>query len=150
MRGIDSTAWDMVCHRVEQMGLKRMRMMVMPSWWEPINDNDNPNEIAWDNLTFSSVEMQSLYKTLDLAERNKIDITMVMWGCHKYRNHIIDERYRSSDIYFLADGNSTEDWCVPSKNMEEWAETTSALLQHLILQKKYTCIKAFTLMNEPS
>ena len=150
MRGIDSTAWDMVCRRVEQMGLKRMRMMVMPSWWEPVNDNDNPNDIAWENLTLSSVEMQSLYKALDLAEKNKIDITMVMWGCHKRRNHIIDERYRSSELYFLAENNTTEDWCIPSKNMEEWAETTSALLQHLILQKKYTCIKSFTLMNEPS
>ena len=150
MRGIDSTAWDMVCRRVEELGIKRMRVMVMPSWWEPANDNDNPDEIAWENLTLSSVEMQSLCKTLDLAERNKIEITMVMWGCHRYCNHIIDERYRSSDIYFLADGNSTEDWCVPSKNTEEWAETTSALLQYLILQKKYTCIKAFTLMNEPS
>ena len=149
-RGIDSTAWNTVCRRIEGMGIKRMRVMVMPSWWEPVNDNDNSNTIAWQNLTLASVEMQSLYKTLDLAEKNNIEITIVMWGCHKYCNHIIDKRFRSSDIYFLADGNSTEDWCVPSKNIEEWAETTSAILQHLILHKGYTCIKAFTMMNEPS
>ena len=54
-----------------------MRMMVMPSWWEPINDNDDANRIAWDKLTLSSVEMQSLYKALDLAQSEGIDITMV-------------------------------------------------------------------------
>ncbi|MBR4994570.1 MAG: hypothetical protein IKY82_00765 [Alistipes sp.] len=150
MRGIDPAAWDMVCERVEKMGLKRMRVMAMPAWWEPINDNDDPNKIAWEALTLQSVEMQSLYKTLDLAERCGIDITLTMWGCHRYCGAIIDERYRSSDIYFLAKSNSTNDWCVPSKDMDEWAESTSALLQYLILQKKYTCIKAITLMNEPS
>lgn len=150
MRGIDSTAWDMVCKRVERMGIKRMRVMAMPAWWEPVNDNDNPHDINWEALTLRSVEMQSLCKTLDLAERCGIEITLTMWGCHRYCGAIIDERFRSGDIYFLSQSNSTQDWCVPSKDMDEWAENISALLQHLILQKKYTCIKAFTLMNEPS
>jgi alpha-galactosidase len=47
------------------MGIKRMRMMVMPSWWEPQNDNNDSEITAWENLTLSSVEMQSLYKALD-------------------------------------------------------------------------------------
>lgn len=150
MRGIDSTAWDVVCRRVEKMGLKRMRVMVMPSWWEPVNDNDNPDKIDWGALTLESVEMQSLYKTLDLAERCGIEVTLTMWGCHRYCSAIIDERYRNAEIYFLAQSNTTNDWCVPSKDIDEWSESTSALLQWLILNKKYTCIKAFTLMNEPS
>lgn len=150
MRGIDSSAWDIACRRVKQMGVKRMRMMVMPSWWEPINDNDDANRIAWDRLTLSSVEMQSLYKALDLAQSEGIDITMVAWGCHKWCSHIIDKQYRSNQKYFLAEENSTEDWCIPSKQLEEWAESISALLQHLILERKYSCIKALTLINEPS
>ena len=150
MRGIDSTAWGTICKRVEKMGIKRMRMMVMPSWWEPQNDNNDSEITAWENLTLSSVEMQSLYKALDLAEREKIDVTMVAWGCHKWCGHIIDTKYRSNQRYFLAESNSTEDWCIPSMQIDEWAESISALLQHLILKKKYTCIKALTLINEPS
>jgi alpha-galactosidase len=55
MRGIDSTAWGTICKRVEKMGIKRMRMMVMPSWWEPQNDNNDSEITALENLTLSSV-----------------------------------------------------------------------------------------------
>ena len=141
-RGFAQSVWeDIFCRRVRLMGIKRMRVMLMPSWYEVENDNNDPDKIDWSKMDFSSLEMESLYKLLDLAEEQKIEITLTMWGCH---------RYWSDKTYFLAEGNTTNDWCVPSKHSHEWAENISAALQWLLLKKGYTCIKEFTLMNEPS
>ena len=141
-RGYAQSVWeDIFCRRVSLMGIKRMRVMLMPAWYEPENDNSDPNKTDWSKMDFSSLEMESLHKLLDLAEQKKIEITLTMWGCHRYWN---------GKIHFLAEGNTTDDWCVPSKHHEEWAENISVALQWLLLKRGYTCIKEFTLMNEPS
>ena len=150
MRGIDPAAWDTICRRVAEMGLKRIRVMLMPAWYEPTNDNDDPDVTDFARMTFESEEMLSLYETLDLAQSNGMDVTLVMWGCNRTLGSVIDERYRSQSTYFLAEGNDNDDWCVPSKHTEEWCENISAALRHLIVDKGYTCIREFTLMNEPS
>ncbi len=141
-RSYDKSVWeDIFVRRVKLMGIKRMRVMLMPTWYEPYNDNNDPNTIDWDKMNFNSLEMESLCKLLDLAEEQKIDITLTMWGCNRHWN---------GKIHFLAEGNSTEDWCVPAVDQEEWSENISAALHWLLLKKGYTCIKEFTLMNEPS
>lgn len=141
-RGYPQSVWeDIFCRRVQMMGIKRMRVMLMPAWYEPENDNTDPNQIDWSKMTFSSLEMKSLHKLLDLAEEQKIEITLTMWGCHRHWN---------GKTYFLAEGNTTDDWCVPATDKEEWAENISVALQWLLLKRGYTCIKEFTLMNEPS
>ena len=150
MRGIGPEAWDTVCRRVAAMGVKRMRVMLMPAWYEPVNDNDDPDVTDFGRMTFASVEMQSLCRTLDLAQREGITVTLVMWGCNRTLASAIDSRYRSADTYFLAEGNATDDWCVPSKHIDEWCENISAALRWLIVERGYTCIGEFTLMNEPS
>lgn len=150
MRGIDPGAWDTVCRRVAAMGVRRMRVMLMPAWYEPVNDNDDPDVTDFGRMTFESAEMQSLYRTLDLAQGNGIGVTLTMWGCNRTLASAIDSAYRSPATYFLAEGNDNSDWCVPSKHTDEWCENISAALRHLIVDKGYTCIGGFTLMNEPS
>lgn len=80
MRGIDSTAWDTARRRVKQMGLKRMRVMVLPAWYEPANDNGDPHAADMERFTMNSAEMESLYRVLDLAEECGATVTLVMWG----------------------------------------------------------------------
>lgn len=150
MRGVDPTAWDTAYRRVRDMGLKRMRVMIMPAWYEPVNDNEDPETADMERFTMNSVEMQSLYRVLDLAEECGADVTLVMWGCNRTRASVIDTAYRSDDVYFLAEGNSTQDWCVPSTDIGEWCENITVALRWLLETKGYGCIREFTLMNEPN
>ena len=63
--GAKAEDWDrIVVKRVKEMGLQSLRVMVMPQWYEPKNDNPDASKIDWHNFTFNSVEMQSLYKVL--------------------------------------------------------------------------------------
>lgn len=150
MRGIDSTAWDTARRRVLQMGLKRMRVMVLPAWYEPANDNGDPHAADMERFTMNSADMESLYRVLDLAEECGTTVTLVMWGCNRTCASVIDTAYRSADKYWLAAENTTQDWCIPSTDEEEWSENIAVLLRWLIETKGYDCIGEFTQMNEPS
>ena len=72
--------WAIVERRVKEMGIDRFRVMLRPSWLEPLNDNEDDSALNWDALTVNSVEMQSLYKVLDLAQENGIDVNLTLWG----------------------------------------------------------------------
>ena len=120
--------------RVKEMGLQSLRVMVMPQWYEPKNDNPDASKIDWHNFTFNSVEMQSLYKVLDMAQEQNMEVTLVLWG--------------APPGHFLAEGNYGN-WVVAPTNYEEWSENFSALVQHLLNNKKYTCVKEITPINEP-
>ena len=133
--GAKAEDWDrIVVKRVKEMGLQSLRVMVMPQWHEPKNDNPDASKIEWHNFTFDSLEMQSLYKVLDMAQEQKMEVTLVLWG--------------APPGHFLAEGNYGN-WVVAPTNYEEWSENFSALVQHLLNNKKYTCIKEITPINEP-
>ncbi len=133
--GAKAEDWErIVVKRVKEMGLQSLRVMVMPQWYEPKNDNPDASKIDWHNFTFNSVEMQSLYKVLDMAQEQKMEVTLVLWG--------------APPGHFLAEGNYGN-WVVAPTNYEEWSENFSALVQHLLNNKKYTCVKEITPINEP-
>lgn len=132
--GVEPEDWNLVCERVKKMGLQRFRVMVLPEWFEPENDNADPSVTDWSKLTFSSPEMESLYKVLDLAEDNGMEVTVVLWGCSL--NH------------FLA-GSHSGNWVVAPADVDEWCENFSVLIQYLIREKQYDCIKEITPVNEP-
>lgn len=133
--GAKAEDWErIVVGRVKEMGIQSLRVMVLPHWYEPQNDNADPNRTDWEKFTFQTTEMQSLYKVLDMAEQQKIEVTLVLWG--------------AAPNHFLAEGNFG-DWVVAPTNYQEWAENFSSLTQYLIKDKKYTCIKEITPINEP-
>jgi hypothetical protein len=66
--GSKESDWQYVVDRVKTMGLKKFRVMVLPQWYEAVNDNNNANDTDRNKFTFDSPEMQSLYKGLDLAQ----------------------------------------------------------------------------------
>ena len=144
--------WDIIVKRVTDMKMQSFRVMVLPEWYEPVNDNNDPSVTDWDRLTFNSREMQSLYKVLDLAQQNDIRVTLVLWGCVKAMSawSLLDPPYSSIPVHFLAEGSSNNEWCVAPKNVDEWCENFSILVQYLVSTRGYTCIKEITPMNEPS
>ena len=63
-----------------------------------------------------------------------MEVTLTLWG--------------APDKHFLA-GRNSGNWVVAPESNKEWSENFSALIQYLIKEKKYTCIKEITPVNEP-
>ncbi len=145
--GIKQEDWKIIEKRVTEMNIRRFRVMVLPEWFEPINDNNRPDVTDWNNLTFYSPEMQSLYAVLDLAEQNDIDVTLVLWGCAT-NARILTPEYADIKQHFLS-GKNFGNWVVAPDDIDEWCENFSILIRHLIETQKYTCIKEITPINEP-
>ena len=143
--------WEIVERRVKEMGIDRFRVMLRPSWLEPLNDNEEDSAINWDALTPDSVEMQSLYKVLDLAQENGIDVNLTLWGAENMVP-LVDldmmEAVKAQGSHFLSKGNESDNWMMGTLYPEEFAENFSAYVQ-LLLQKGYTCVKEVTPVNEP-
>ena len=146
--GSKASDWDIVRKRVKAMQLQKLRVMVQPQWYEPINDNEDPNKTDFSKFTFESAEMQSLYKVLDLAEELKMEVNLVLWGCPVYVS-LLDPAYKDVITTFMADPSKKDVWITGPTDYEEWAESFSALVKHLQQVKKYKYIKEITPMNEP-
>lgn len=149
VRGLDESGWELMSDRVHNMGIDKFRVMILPEWIEPQNDNADTNETDWSKLTIDSNEINSLYRLLDLAEEEHIDVTFVLWGVSRY--YTIASNNFEPMPYFMAEGNDSKNWVVGAKGVlaEEYIENLIAYLQLLIEQKGYTCIKEVTPGNEP-
>ena len=144
--------WQIVVDRVKKMEIHRFRVMLLPSWLEPLNDNDDPAQLNWEALTTESAELQSVYKVLELAQSEGIDVNITLWGAEKKVNLVdleMNERVNSQGVHFLSQGNQGENWIIGTLKPEEFAENFSAYVQQLVINKGFTCIKEITPINEP-
>ena len=135
--GFNEEDWQLICRRIKTMGLDKIRMMIMPEWYEPENENDDPfdtdmNAFSWDNQ-----DMNAVYRVLDMAEEYGIKVNITVWGAN------------ASAGSWLAYGEANH-WISPPNDLDEWNENISALLVQLIKVKKYTCITELTPYNEPA
>lgn len=140
--------WQLVVDRVKAMRLKKFRIMVLPQWYEPVNDNNNPHSTDLKKFTFESPEMQSLYKVLDLAQEQNMDVCIVVWGC-PVQVSLLDKKYSQLKTCFMANQKKKNVWITAPVNYDEWAENFSTLIKYLIEDRKYTCVRDITPMNEP-
>lgn len=147
----DPQDWAIVEERVAKMEIDRFRVMLLPSWLEPFNDNEDVDAIDWDALTTDNAEMQSVYKVLDLAEKNGIDVNLTLWGAENKCNLIdveVNTAVKAQGGHFLMKDNEGSNWVLGTKYPAEFAENFSMYVQHF-LKKGYTCIKEITPINEP-
>jgi len=149
--GSKEADWDnIIVPRIKKMKMQHFRVMLLPYWWEPINDNDNPNIADMSKFTFDSQEMQGLYKLLNVAQDNQIGVTLVLWGCPTNMN-LLSGLY-NGQRHFLCDARSQSvnpGWIAGTDKYQEFAESFSTLTKHLIETKGYTCIEEITPFNEP-
>lgn len=134
-----------VTPRIRQMQIERFRVMLLPHWWEPENDNDDPDVADMSRFTFDSKEMESLYAVLDIAQETGADVTLVLWGCPTSCEQV-GNRYFGR--HFLCDPDA-QNWVVEPASDEEFAESFSTVVKYLIEERGYTCIKELTPFNEP-
>ncbi len=139
--------WQYVVDRVTKMEIQKFRVMVLPPWYEPVNDNEDPHVTDWSKFTFESPEMQSLYKVLDLAQEQDMEVCIVIWGCPTGVS-LLDPNYAHVKRCFMSDPNKGG-WISGPTDYDEWAESYAALIRYLIEEKGYTCINEITPMNEP-
>ena len=134
--GAKAEDWNnVIVPRVRKMHPHNFRVWVLSQWFEPVNDNDDPNSTNWDALNFNTPEMQALYKELDLAEETGAEVTLVFWG---------------ASVNSWMAGGQTGNWLFVPKDYDEWAENCAILAKHLIDTKHYTCVKMLTPINEPN
>ena len=149
--GSKAEDWEnIVVQRVKKMKVQQFRIMMQPQWWEPSNDNNDPNVADMSKFTFDSEEMQSVYKVLDLAQENNIGVTLVVWGA--ITNIDLLSGINNGQKHFLCDARSynvNPGWIAGIDNYEEFAENFSTMVKYLIEEKHYTCINQITPFNEP-
>lgn len=145
--GSKPSDWQIVVDRVKKMEIQKFRVMALPQWYEPVNDNDDPFSTDLDQFTFDSPEMESLYKVLDLAQENDMDVCIVVWGCPTGVS-LLDPAYSEVKTCFMAD-QTKSGWITGPVDYDEWAENYAALIRHLVGTKGYTCVNEITPMNEP-
>ena len=140
--------WQIVIDRVKKMKIHRFRVMIQPQWFEPYNDNDDPQNTDFSKFYWNTIEMQSLYKVLDLAQEENIAVCLVVWGCTRSVT-MLESEFSDVTTCFMADLDGCTNWMCPPEDPEEFAENFAALTSYLINEKGYTCIKEITPFNEP-
>lgn len=143
--------------RIDDMELQTIRTQIFPEWYERGNDNGSPDVFkkASENVDFNSIEMQQLYRLLDICEERDIKVDLSFYGCN--RNFVSqDGKIKGSWLC----NSYTNNWITapkledengnPYPGYEEFAEAVYACLDHLLNEKKYTCLYVFSIFPEPN
>ena len=140
-KGASAADLELVAERIELLNIARVRVMVLPEWFEPRNDNDDPAVTDFSAMHFESAgklnEMESLWAYLDVCEEKGVKVTLTWWGAST----------GTANPWLAAKG--VTDWVSAPNNLDEMAENVSALLRYAVAGKGYTCIDSVILQNEP-
>ena len=128
-RGVGEEDIALIKRRMELLNIHRVRMMVLPHWFEPEKDRFEFEGKG------DADEMDSLWLYLDICEELGVKVTLTWWGAQ-------NGTWLSYSTPAL--------WLSAPNDLGEMAKNISALLQYARNEKKYTCIDSVILQNEPS
>jgi Cellulase (glycosyl hydrolase family 5) len=115
--------WDRLYEHAAWLGLNFIRVELCLRMYEP------QREV----FDWSNEEMLALYKILDWCESNRVDVFLQqMWS------HVEWNAYPGVHPLLSA-----------PRSLDDFAAGITELLRHLLRKKKYTCIKYFSITNEP-
>lgn len=124
----DSVRWKQLFAHMDWLGMDWIRVELEHRMFQP-----EKKKFSFDNL-----EMQILYKYLDYCQSRGIDV-------------FLQEMY--PNVKWLtppAWQNNTEMVILSApSDLDAWSDGIVVLLEHLLVAKKYTCIKWFCVANEP-
>lgn len=116
-------AWKQIDKHASWLGLSWLRVELSMRMYEP-----ERNQFQW-----NSEEMLALYKILDWAEDNNADVFLQqMWSNVKWNSYPKVQPLLSAP-----------------KSLNDFAEGLARLIEHLLIDKDYTCIKWVCITNEP-
>ncbi len=117
--------WNEVYRRLDYIKPNIIRVMDQASWrYFTGLEKDGKTPV----IDFTTQEVQSLYKVLDYCEKNNITVVFGEWG---------------APGLWGVEGN------IHKADDPRWIHMITEYLKHLILEKGYTCLKYYNLVNEP-
>lgn len=122
--------WDMNFRRLDYMQPKLFRVLDQSNWRYMVDFDQQGNPI----LDFNNPEVKAVERILDYAQKNKITVLFGEWGT-PYKMHDTDHGH--SDKFTGA-------------NDPKWIDAIVEYLSYLIINKGYTCLKYYNLVNEPN
>ena len=126
--------WALFEQRIADMNLKRIRMMLLPSWYIIDEMNTKEGIYRWD-----TTEMQSMYRILDTAKANGIKVNITMWG--------ID----TGTAGFMRIAGDSQWVTIPEDKYQKlFVDCFADCIKYLIEEKDYENITEVTLYNEPN
>jgi hypothetical protein len=124
----DGQAWESLYTHASWLGLNFCRIELEQRMYQPEKNR----------FTFDSHEMRILYRILDWCETNKVDVFLQqMW------NNV---------IWLVPEGisaNSANRLRLAPGDMQAFAEGLATMVEYLVKEKGYTCIKYVCINNEP-
>lgn len=123
----------------KKTGSTMARLWVNGDWFEPINDNSDPNVMNDAGFTWNSMGMQSLYKYLQGFKDAGV-------------NCFVDIIYQDPKVmYPWLIASSVEPLSGPGAGkVAEYAEHAAALVKQLVVVKGFTNVKFFSVSGEPN
>jgi Cellulase (glycosyl hydrolase family 5) len=119
----DHDIWDQIYKHASWLGLNFIRVEISQRMYEP-----ERGVFDWDNE-----EMKSLYNILDWCERSHADVFLQqMWG------HVEWNAYPGVHPLLSA-----------PRSIDDFGTGIATLLEHLLKTKNYSCIRYFSITNEP-
>lgn len=124
--------------KFKKTGATYVRLWVDGSWWEPVNDDSDPNTFNDSGFTWNSTEMQCLYKYIQAFKDVGVD-------CYV---DVMSQDPRLMYPWLLA----AEDFgCGPKRSMVgEYAENVAAVVRQLCIVKGLTNVKYISIAGEPN
>lgn len=150
--------WDRYFGLMEWSGCHWLRHSISVSDWKTSGENRSGHKNYQTAYVFDSEKMQQHYLVLDQAEKRGIKVLLANWNLGAERptdsmnagNRKIGQWLPSS--YRLSKrrkGKVSGSENRHPKNEDAFAEAMAALLYHLKREKKYECVWALSLWNEP-
>ncbi len=133
--GVTEADLDTIKASMKTLGLQAVRMMIDPQWFEPTNDNSDPQIADAAGFAFDNDEMRSVFAYLKICEELGVRVTLTWWG--------------APDGHWLA-CKDIGDWIGAPNDLDEMAENIAYLLGYIRKELGYTCVKELILQNEPS
>ena len=134
-RGVTDEDLELIKQRMDEMGLQCVRMMVMPEWFEPQNDNSDPKSADFANFCWDSEEAKCTLAYLKVCQELGVDVMLTWWGA------------AAGDWLSYPDCG---DWLSAPNDLDEMAENVVTVLRYVKEQLGYDCVKGVILQNEPS
>lgn len=165
MKELEDKEWEHYMNLMDYMGFQYVRMGVGLTQWEPVNDNDDPDQLnLQDGFVFSPgfqakhpdvpkntfLYLDYMYRLLDHWEKKILYVVLANWNagpdgfCPGNSNWL---RRRDAQGKPLYDWNDREHMGITS--VDELTESLAAIAYHLKIEKNYQCIQGLSFWNEP-
>lgn len=135
-KGVTQDDLTFMKERLDVLGIQAVRMMFMPEWIEPQNDNDDPHVADSSNFNFEGNDIKTTLAYLKVCDELGIKVTLTWWGAATGKGGWLS--YQDSG-----------DWISAPNDLDEMAENITYFLNYLKSQN-INCVKQLILQNEPS